>query len=101
MVEVKLVDGATVDLRRRIREGNARDQPVPFRDRVVHGEVRDAGRDRSGELLRAADHVPQNEDLVAADAALRLERAHDAVAAIDASDDLVRPLADRVADARL
>jgi hypothetical protein len=36
------------------------------------------------ELLRLADHVPQNEDLVAADAdSLRLQRAHDAVGAVD------------------
>ena len=41
----------------------------------------------------------ENEGLVATDAASpRLERAHHAVAAVDAGDDFIRPLADGVAD---
>jgi len=63
---------------------------MPLGDRIVHSEMREARRDRAGQLLRLADHVPQNEDLVAADAdALRLQRAHDAVGAVDPGDDLI------------
>src|ERR1700755_3138972 len=75
---------------------------MPLRDRIVYGEVRDAGCYRAGELLGLADHIPQNKNLVAANAAaLRLQCTHDAIATVDPCDDLVGPLSDRVPDARL
>src|SRR3954454_18038933 len=39
MVQVELVDRAAVEFGRRVREGDAGNQPVPFRDRVVHREM--------------------------------------------------------------
>src|SRR5216684_2665196 len=73
--------------KRLVGEGDAGYEAMPFGDRVVHHEMRDARRDRVRQLLGFADHIPQDEDLVAADLRLRLERAHDAVAAIDARHD--------------
>src|SRR5216683_4625122 len=67
VVEMEFIDRAAVELGRRIGEGDARYEAVPFRDRVVHREMRDARRNRVRQLLRVADHVPQDEDLVAAD----------------------------------
>src|SRR6266851_7459226 len=58
MVEVEFIDRAAVDLGWRIGEGDARNEAVPFRDRVVHREMRDAGGDRARQFLAVADHVP-------------------------------------------
>src|SRR5438445_13290086 len=52
MVEVKFIDRAAVELGRRIGEGDAGNEAVPFGDRVVQGEMRDARRDRVRQLLR-------------------------------------------------
>src|SRR3954471_4310324 len=38
VVQVELVDRAAVEFGRRVREGDAGNQPVPFRDRVVDRE---------------------------------------------------------------
>src|SRR3954468_8705229 len=86
-VEGELVDRAAVEFGRRIREGDPGNQPVPFRDRVVHREMRHAGGNRARQFLAVGDHVPDDEDLVPAGSALRFERPHDAVAAIDAGHD--------------
>src|SRR4051812_2085102 len=98
VVQVELVDRAAVEFGRRIREGDAGDQPVPFRDRVVHREMRHAGGDRARQFLAVGDHVPDDKDLVAARLALRFERPHHAIAAINTGHDLVRTVADRRGD---
>src|SRR6476659_6706992 len=82
VVQVELVDRTAVEFGRRIRESDAGDQPVPFRDRVVHREMRHAGGDRARQFLAVGDHVPDDKDLVAARLSLRFQQSHDAVAAI-------------------
>src|SRR4051794_25681648 len=98
VVQVELVDRAAVEFGRRVREGDAGNQPVPFRDRVVDREMRYAGSDRARQFLAFGNHVPDDKHLVAARLALGFERPHDAVAAIDPGHDLVGTVADRRGD---
>jgi len=46
----KLIDWAAVDSRAASRERRRLRSIRPFRDRIVHGEVREARRDRAGQL---------------------------------------------------